>query len=184
MSDLDKPPESPEVDSANDPVRADVSVPTTSDPTPPAPEATTSPISQSHATEANKPEPRGPLPLRFRDQILFAVVSATALVFMTIYCVRTSHWGAEPIELERQPQRELDFKIDLNDSTWVEWSQLPGIGPVLSHRIVEDREKNGPFRNIDDLDRVKGIGPKKIDALRPYVRVESKPNSEADERGE
>ncbi len=91
---------------------------------------------------------------------------------MGAYCLRTSHWGAEPIELERQAQHKLDFKIELNSATWVEWSQLPGIGQVLAQRIVEYREQNGPFRDVEDLDRVKGIGPKKIDAVRPFVRVD------------
>ena len=115
----------------------------------------------------------GTFPFRFRDQILLGVACAIALLFMAIYCVRVSHWGADPIELERQPQHVLDYKIDLNSATWVEWSQLPGIGPVLAKRIVDDREQNGPFRNIDDLDRVKGIGPIKIESIRPFIRTDS-----------
>lgn len=117
--------------------------------------------------------PGGPFPFRFRDQILLGVACAIALLFMAIYCVRISHWGADPIELERQPQHVLDYKIDLNSATWVEWSQLRGIGPVLAKRIVDEREQNGPFRSIDDLDRVKGIGPIKIESIRPFVRTDS-----------
>lgn len=120
------------------------------------------------------PTARGPIPFRYRDQILLGSACAIALAFMAVYCVRTSHWGADPIELERQPQHELDYKIDLNSATWVEWSQLPGIGPVLAHRIVEEREQNGPFRDIDDLNRVRGIGSKKIDAIRPFIRTDSR----------
>jgi competence ComEA-like helix-hairpin-helix protein len=111
-----------------------------------------------------------PLLYRFRDQVLLAAVSALALVAMLAYWARTSHWGAEPIELKRQPGRELEYQIDLNSATWVEWSQLPGIGPQLAHRIVQDREAHGPFRMLDELRRVKGIGPKKIEAIRPFVR--------------
>ena len=104
--------------------------------------------------------------------MLLAVVTGIALVCMGVYCVRTSHWGADPIELERQPERTLDYKIDLNAATWVEWSQLPGIGPVLANRIVAEREQNGAFRDVDDLARVKGIGPRRIEAIRPFVRME------------
>jgi competence protein ComEA len=92
---------------------------------------------------------------------------------MAVYCGRVGRWGADPIELDRQPQHELDFKIDLNSATWVEWSQLPGIGPVLAKRIVEDREQNGPFRDVDDLNRVRGIGAIKLDAIRPFIRDDS-----------
>jgi competence protein ComEA len=114
----------------------------------------------------------GPFPLRMRDQILLACVSAVALIAMAAYCVRTSRWGADPIEIERQPEHELDYRIELNNATWVEWSQLPEIGPVLARRIVEERERNGPFRSVDDLQRVNGMGPKRIEAARPFVRVE------------
>jgi competence protein ComEA len=116
---------------------------------------------------------RGPFPFRFRDQLLLGVACAVALLFMAVYCVRTSHWGTDPIELDRQPQHELDYKIDLNSATWVEWSQLPTIGPILAKRIVDDRDQNGPFRDIDDLDRVAGIGPMKIEAIRPFIRTDA-----------
>ena len=120
---------------------------------------------------------QGPLPLRTRDQVLLAAVSGIALLAMAAYCVRSSHWGADPIELDRQPEHRLDYKIDLNSATWVEWSQLPGIGVVLAHRIVEERERNGPFRDLADLRRVKGLGPKRIEAIRLFVRVEPPANS-------
>ena len=37
--------------------------------------------------------------------------------------------------------------------------------------IVDDREKNGPFTSIEDLDRVQGIGTKKIEAIRPFIQM-------------
>jgi competence protein ComEA len=89
---------------------------------------------------------------------------------MTAYCVRTSRWGAAAIELERQPARWLDYVIDLNSATSVEWSQLPGIGPVLADRIVAERDNNGEYRDVEDLRRVKGMGPQRIETIRPYVR--------------
>ncbi|MBI3469298.1 MAG: helix-hairpin-helix domain-containing protein [Planctomycetes bacterium] len=127
----------------------------------------------------DQPTSHSPVPglLRYRDQALLAGVSALALVGMTGYYVRTSHWGAEPIELQRQPEHVLEYRIDLNSATWVEWSQLRGIGEVLAHRIVQDREENGAFRSIDDLERVKGIGPKKLEAIRPFVRDEASDDS-------
>jgi competence protein ComEA len=135
------------------------------------------PIRETKRPEDLNPRPpdvaasRGPFPFRFRDQLLLAVACAVALLFMAIYCVRTSNWGTDPIELDRQPQHELDYKIDLNSATWVEWSQLPTIGEILAKRIVDDREQNGPFRDIDDLGRVTGIGPMKIEAIRPFIRT-------------
>lgn len=52
---------------------------------------------------------------------------------------------------------------------------LPGIGPGLAKRIIADREANGPFRSIDDLERVDGIGPRTVDRLAPHASVRQAP---------
>jgi competence protein ComEA len=49
-----------------------------------------------------------------------------------------------------------------------EWALLPGIGPVLSERIVADRHENGVFGSLQGVSRVKGIGPAKLEAMKPY----------------
>jgi competence protein ComEA len=113
------------------------------------------------------------LALKHRDQLLFAVLCLIALISMAVYCGRTSHWGADPIELDRQPAHQLDYRIELNSASWIEWSQLPGIGPVLGQRIVEERERNGPFRDASDLKRVKGIGDKRLREMQPYIQTGS-----------
>ncbi len=48
---------------------------------------------------------------------------------------------------------------------------LPGVGPVIAERIVAYRKANGPFQNVEDLLAVEGIGPKKLEAMRAYVRL-------------
>ena len=66
-----------------------------------------------------------------------------------------------------------DMRIDINRATVAELSALPGLGPALSQRIVDDRDEGrGRFQSIDDLDRVNGIGPVIIERLRPYVVCE------------
>jgi competence protein ComEA len=62
------------------------------------------------------------------------------------------------------------LEVDANSAPPAVLGALPGIGPVLAGRIVEAREAL-PFRTLDDLDRrVKGIGPVKVEALRPFLR--------------
>lgn len=61
--------------------------------------------------------------------------------------------------------------IDVNTAGEAELETLPGIGPTLAAAIVAERERNGPFRSVDDLERVRGIGSGRLDALRDLVRV-------------
>jgi competence ComEA-like helix-hairpin-helix protein len=58
-------------------------------------------------------------------------------------------------------------RIDLNNGSRQEIEKLPGIGPVLTANIIAGR----PYRTIDELDRVKGIGPKLLQKIRPYVFI-------------
>ncbi len=64
-----------------------------------------------------------------------------------------------------------DSLVDLNRATPEALERLPRIGPAVARRIVEDRTRNGPFRRVDDLRRVKGIGEKTLEKLRPYVKA-------------
>ena len=72
---------------------------------------------------------------------------------------------------EAQPPGAPREPIDINTAGADELVALPGIGPVTAARIIEDRQNRGPYRRVDDLLRVKGIGPKKLARIRPHVRV-------------
>jgi competence protein ComEA len=61
--------------------------------------------------------------------------------------------------------------VDLNAATAADLDALPGIGPVLAQRIVEHRERNGPFRSVEQLDDVPGIGPATYAELAELVTV-------------
>lgn len=61
--------------------------------------------------------------------------------------------------------------ININTAGASELDQLPGIGPSYAERIIEYREKNGPFSSIEELDEVKGIGSKKIEELKSLVTI-------------
>ena len=104
-----------------------------------------------------------------RDQRVLIVLAL--LVFAGI----GMHWawwrarGENLVEIERLPARQYDFKVDINRATWVEWMQLPGIGEILARRIVADRTLNGPFENVDGLNRVSGVGTVTLDTIRPWL---------------
>jgi competence protein ComEA len=61
--------------------------------------------------------------------------------------------------------------VDLNRATAAELEELPGVGPATAAAIIDDRERHGPYATVDDLDRVSGIGPAKLDAIRELVTV-------------
>jgi competence protein ComEA len=64
--------------------------------------------------------------------------------------------------------------ININLASQVELMRLPRIGPKLSERIIEERAK-GPFKSVDELRRVKGIGPKTLANLRPFITAGEDP---------
>lgn len=59
--------------------------------------------------------------------------------------------------------------VDVNRATVEQLIVLPGVGPATATAIVTERERNGPFVVVDDLERVPGIGPAKLAALRDLV---------------
>jgi competence protein ComEA len=59
--------------------------------------------------------------------------------------------------------------VDVNTASAADLQKVPGIGQSLAQRIVEFREKNGPFAQVDDLVKIRGIGEKSIVTLKPYL---------------
>ena len=71
------------------------------------------------------------------------------------------------------PAGTPQIALDINLASAEDFAKLPGIGPKLAARIVAFRQKHGPFRRVEDLLAIRGIGHKKWKAIRPYLRVES-----------
>ena len=61
--------------------------------------------------------------------------------------------------------------ININLASVVELEQLPGVGPATAKAIVAYREKNGAFQRVEDLLKVRGIGPAKLSEILPRARV-------------
>jgi len=101
-------------------------------------------------------------------------------------CVRRSHVAAsssEPIQQTAITQKEANDQhsaslqkpiqaININTATANELETLPGIGKGLAERIIEHRERFGPFRRPEHLIIVRGISDKRFRALRDLVTVE------------
>jgi competence protein ComEA len=61
--------------------------------------------------------------------------------------------------------------VNLNTATAADLEKLPGIGPATAARIVEYRKEKGPFKKIEELMNVKGIGEKTFLSLKPRITV-------------
>ncbi len=119
-----------------------------------------------------RPDDRPRFWLRRGDQIFVGTLLSVGLVFVFVHWLRLSEWGRQPIEVDRLPAGQYQYMVDINTATWVEWAQFEGIGETLAKRIVADRQAKGPFADVDDILRVKGIGPKKFEQMRPYLTQE------------
>ncbi len=82
---------------------------------------------------------------------------------------------AAALALVSAPAATAQSKINLNTANSAQLQTLSGIGPSLAERILEFRAKNGPFKKIEDLMNVRGIGQKKFDSLRDKITVGAAP---------
>lgn len=65
-----------------------------------------------------------------------------------------------------------DNRININKASEEELIELPRVGQAVAKRIVLYRQQNGPFKKVEDLKSVQGIGDKVFDQIRPSIRVD------------
>ena len=122
------------------------------------------------STHPEPPSTRSVWLLRRVDQAAVAGLALAALAALAVYWHVQGGAAGRLIEIDREPRRKVEFLVDLNRADWPELAQLPEIGENLAKRIVASRREHGPFLDHDDLRRVRGIGPKTLERVRPYLR--------------
>ena len=78
--------------------------------------------------------------------------------------------ASRPVTGKAGPTAQEGMRVDVNRADTVALQALPGVGPALARRIVQAREESR-FRGVEDLLRVRGIGPATLERLRPLVTV-------------
>ncbi len=79
--------------------------------------------------------------------------------------------GIEIADMDAAGQLVLGIPLDINNVDSESLDVIPGVGRHLAERIVQFREEQGPVMNLDDLLKVRGIGKKKLEKLRPYLTI-------------
>jgi len=123
---------------------------------------------QPNTSRAPEAEPLRPI-IRPRDQASLLVLIASLLILMgSWWLYRGGHQG-KLIDVDRADPRSIAFQVDINRADWPELIQLPGLGETLAKRIVAERHHAGEFRELEELVRVNGIGPRTMERIRPYL---------------
>jgi competence protein ComEA len=101
------------------------------------------------------------------DDLVAAAGGATADAALELVAGAMLLTDGAQVVVPRAADPEGDARVDVNAASVRLLQTLPGVGPVTAARIVAAR----PFHSVDDLARVPGIGPVRLDALRDRVTV-------------
>ncbi len=131
-----------------------------------------------HAAPSASP-PAGLLPLwPRRTQAAVGGLLLLAVALLALHGWNTSRYSTRPADLVRaQPQGE---PVDLNRADHAQLVAIPGLSDTLAERILAQRRTQGAFRSLEELRKIKGIGPATLERLRPYLIVEGEDSYESE----
>lgn len=113
--------------------------------------------------------PRQPLSAPPRSRRPFALAGAILIALALSAGALSFHRSIPSLDAAPSNESPAAQRININTATAAQLESLPGIGPRRATAIIEDRAARGPFPTIESLNRVRGIGPRTIDRLRPYI---------------
>lgn len=108
------------------------------------------------------------------EKVLLLMTAVFLLSLLVVYLLPPEGVG-HGYEITTQLQQDADpgeKPLNVNTATEAELDAVDGIGPVLARRIVEYRQEHGPFRKMEDLLAVDGIGEKTLNILREQIVLE------------
>lgn len=109
--------------------------------------------------------------------IFLSITAAFLLILAGIFVGRNTAGAYIPIKDTKetivQEQSNKDGQIDINSATLEQLQLIPGIGPSIAQRIIDYRTENDGFKSIEEIMNVSGIGEKKFEQMKPYIKVQA-----------
>ncbi|HEX6126002.1 MAG TPA: ComEA family DNA-binding protein [Pyrinomonadaceae bacterium] len=99
--------------------------------------------------------------------VFLGLTLALATLFSSCTSTQTSRQPTRDPQSNAQP-----FRLNINRASAKELERLPHIGPSLARRIIEHRERYGPFRTVEQLMLLDGVSEKRFRELSPYLTVD------------
>ena len=96
-----------------------------------------------------------------------SIIAGSSLLLMQPYAAVAAQGKAAP----RAAAKPASTTVNLNTASATEFEALPGIGAKTAARIIEYRQKNGPFKKVEELMNVRGIGEKNFLKLKTQLTV-------------
>lgn len=81
--------------------------------------------------------------------------------------------AAKPDSAGQTTEKPHDKVVNVNVADQERLKTLPGIGPAYSKRIIRYREKHGEFKTVEELKKIKGIGEKRLEKLKPFIKLKA-----------
>ena len=119
------------------------------------------------------PEPyrwrRFQLTLAAWEQPVIALMVVLCMIGMIFYFAWQAFSSGGLIDIDTLPRRSVEYRVDINQANWPELANLPGIGETYAKAIVDYRNNHGPFDHVDQLTKIRGIGPVRLEKLQPFL---------------
>jgi len=104
------------------------------------------------------------------EAVAVYVLTLVFVCCVTVIAVRQRRAG-RGVEIIRASGEDLSYRVDVNRAGPAELMLLPGIGKVRAQRMVSWREKNGPFRSLDDVAKAAGLSHKAMERIRDMITL-------------
>jgi competence protein ComEA len=108
--------------------------------------------------------------LTTQQQWSIAVLASICLGVLLLCWLWSGGLTGGQVDIDEAEPIRARFETDINTADWTELIQLPEIGESLAKQIVESREAEGPFKSLQNVGRVRGIGPATLEKIRPYLK--------------